>query len=73
MTFDNIWAFISSLSITHLLILSLLVACVAVGACITLYVAIRAAFDALKELRSRQADRQTWFSEQARIHRDTAA
>lgn len=73
MTFDNVWAFIASLSTAHLLILSLLAACVAVAACIALYVGIRAAFDAVKELRSRQADRQTWFSEQARIHRDTSA
>jgi chloramphenicol 3-O-phosphotransferase len=73
MTFDNIWAFITSLSTTHLLILSVLAACVAVASCVTLYVGIRAAFDGLKDLRSRQADRQTWFSEQARIHRDTSA
>jgi hypothetical protein len=72
MTFDKVWAFIASLSTTHLLILSSLAACVAVGACITLYVGIRAALDAITELRSRQTERQTWFSEQARIHRDTA-
>jgi hypothetical protein len=67
----DIFEFISSLQFGQFAIVASLLGCVAVAVCICLYTAICSALDGLKEMRSRRAERESWFAEQARIHRES--
>ena len=62
---------IASLSVPYTILLFVLVLSVVGGICTMLYVGICAALDAWRLRQSRQLDREAWFAEQARIHRES--
>jgi hypothetical protein len=62
---------IVSLSLPYTILLLVLVLSIVGGICTMLYVGICAARDAWRRRQSWRLDREAWFAEQARIHRES--
>jgi hypothetical protein len=62
---------LANLPLPYAILLFVLLLSVVGGACTMLYVGVCAALDAWRVRRSRRLDREAWFAEQARIHRDS--
>ena len=62
---------LGNLELPYVALFAFIACCVIGGASTLIYLGVCAGVDALSDRRARRVERETWLSEQARIHRES--